>query len=320
MSTFVNFNLDEDIVDGVDNKVTYAMWDGLNPTLTQFFTSSAQIPNDSENVGKYYLDVYNENPQTSTTAEVMFSVAYGNVGRGGALSTDEDYPTLSIYNSYRNVLLSSPSTKFNIGTDIDSAMFISIKRSLLKQRLDPGNWELKVGSMLLIDDSGDANNTLGTYSDYYYIVSGSIADGAYNTTKLGIVYPNNGIIVLNAALFSSQFTFNNGVDSYKNNHANFITALNTGANFTARSMETVSSTYYFVRVKNKQFNYSSNPTFYSGSLNTVLYDDFVNDPKTFITSVGMYNDQNDLVAVAKLSQPIKKSFSNEVTIQTRLDF
>jgi hypothetical protein len=77
---------------------------------------------------------------------------------------------------------------------------------------------------------------------------------------------------------------------------------------------------------NREFNYSNNPTYvYDGTdgvhpKGTIYNSDFINDPKTYITSVGLYNENNELVAIAKLSRPAVKSFTNELLIQIRLDF
>jgi len=98
-----------------------------------------------------------------------------------------------------------------------------------------------------------------------------------------------------------------------------------------RKSEYVPSKHYFVRVKNRDFNYSNNPTYvYDGketlidgtkpTAGTIRNEEFYTDPRTYITTVGLYNDTNELVAVAKLSRPAVKSFENELLIKIRLDF
>ena len=73
-------------------------------------------------------------------------------------------------------------------------------------------------------------------------------------------------------------------------------------------------------MRNSEFNYTENPSFISGSTGEVIYDDFINQPQVYITSVGMYNDSNELLAVAKLSQPITKDFTKEALIKVKLDY
>ena len=90
--------------------------------------------------------------------------------------------------------------------------------------------------------------------------------------------------------------------------------------FKARSAERVKSTHFFVRAKNADYNFSNNPTFVTGSEGELLHPEMYNDPKTYITTVGLYNPSKELVAVAKLSQPIQKSFKEEALIKIKLDF
>ena len=81
----------------------------------------------------------------------------------------------------------------------------------------------------------------------------------------------------------------------------------------------LNSTVYFCRINHNEFNYSSNPTYVSGSKIQVKTQ-ATDEPVAYITTVGLYNDNNELLATAKLSEPLKKSASNEFTIRTRLDY
>ena len=100
----------------------------------------------------------------------------------------------------------------------------------------------------------------------------------------------------------------------------FVDSLNSGSLFQARREEVVSSTHYFCRVMNDKFNRSNNPTWVTGSNGTPRIEAFRASPKTYITQVGLYNDANELLAIAKLSQPILKSKSREALIKVKLDF
>ena len=96
--------------------------------------------------------------------------------------------------------------------------------------------------------------------------------------------------------------------------------LKVGSYFQARREEVISSQHYFCRVPNKEFNFSSNPTFTSGSQGNFTVPTFYRNPKSFITQVGLYNDNNELLAIAKLSKPLLKSYSREAIIKVKLDF
>jgi hypothetical protein len=89
--------------------------------------------------------------------------------------------------------------------------------------------------------------------------------------------------------------------------------------FKGRTSEVVASTYYFVRVYSDEYNYTNNPSFFNQN-NVLKYESMIMDPKVYITSIGLYDDANNLVAVAKLSKPIQKSFDREVVIKVKLDY
>jgi hypothetical protein len=93
----------------------------------------------------------------------------------------------------------------------------------------------------------------------------------------------------------------------------------TTSSFQLNSEENVSSDYVFVRVINSEFNYSTNPSIISGS-GDFIYPSLVNNPQTYITTVGLYNDTNELLAVAKMSKALPKDFTKEAYIRVKLDF
>ena len=90
--------------------------------------------------------------------------------------------------------------------------------------------------------------------------------------------------------------------------------------FQGRGAEKVKSTHYFVRIKNAEYNFSNNPSFVTGSEGDLAHPLMYNDPRTYITTVGLYNYSKELVAVAKVSEAIPKSFSLEGLIKVRLDY
>jgi hypothetical protein len=90
--------------------------------------------------------------------------------------------------------------------------------------------------------------------------------------------------------------------------------------FVARREEVLNTTHYFCRATNRKFNFSTNPSFFTASDGSFSNASFFRDPKTYITTVGLYNENNELLAVAKLSKPLLKSFSREAIVKVRLDF
>ena len=96
-----------------------------------------------------------------------------------------------------------------------------------------------------------------------------------------------------------------------------------GTAITFQNKTEINSTIYFVRAQPDEFNYSSNPTFVSSTGEIIVTDSSVNSlnkPFSYITTVGLYGDYDDLLAVAKVSRPIEKNDEKDLTIRVRLDF
>ena len=91
----------------------------------------------------------------------------------------------------------------------------------------------------------------------------------------------------------------------------------------ARSVKTKTTNHYFVRVPTSDANYTTNPTYVlhdSNEKGKLKYDCFVANPVTYITSIGLYNDKKDLLAIAKLNKPIKKTPENDILVKIRLNW
>lgn len=321
----------EDIVEGNTQRVTRGLWSNNSGELTSFFTSSYQSSTQKE----YYYEIYNGDP-TVTANEAQFSIAYGHSAGSGSLGTNEDSPSNAIYSQFQQVLLPSSQTTFTFDSVAqDDVYIISINRARIKDKLDPGNWELVISGsggkplLRLIDDSGDVNQLGNSNKQSYNIVSGSLVDGIENETEIyGAVYPQFGILVLGAAALdaSSSLGTVRASNTDAQNHGKLFTAISGAASadsdngFQARSEEEVKSTFFFVRAKNAEYNFSNNPSYVTGSNGKLKQQTFVGDPKTYITTVGLYNNDNELLAIAKLSKPLLKSASNEILIKVKLDF
>jgi len=219
-------------------------------------------------------------------------------------------------------------------------------RNRYKESLFPGTWNLYLsgsgGLVKLTDNSNDV--TTVTFVDggrVYYIVSGS--NGTAASTPLitgasqrgftpsgsyGLFLPDLGLFVLNPLALSMtgstggiQLSLSTSATNAAAslNMTNIVTSIIQGGNFQLNSQETISSDYIFVRIKNQDYNYTTNPSFITGS-GTLIYSNFINSPQTFPTTVGLYNDNNELLAVAKMSKPLTKDFTKEALIRVKLDF
>jgi hypothetical protein len=321
------------------DSITAPLWSTGAPTLTEFYTSSVQAAGSS---GNYYLSVYQTSSALST-AQVQFDVAYADaLGSGSVLYNPivpENSYTKTVYGQYRSMILEDENAVFTFGQGnniITSSFFwvLSIERANYKQSLLPGSLNLQIsgsglGILELTDNSLDqpVNVFIGT-SRVYQLVSGSngsgISGGGYvpNSGSYGLVFPDLGTILLNPyALSQSIEVFpSRSFDAPGLNTTTLFSAISGGASFALNSQETVTSDYVFVRARNSEFNYSENPSFISGSTGEVIYSSFVNSPQTYITTIGLYNDSNDLLAVAKMSRPLLKDFTKEALVRVKLDF
>jgi hypothetical protein len=95
---------------------------------------------------------------------------------------------------------------------------------------------------------------------------------------------------------------------------------NASTTLRLRSEEDQTQENYFCRIKATEYNFSANPTFVSGSKNKIRNLDMHGNPQTFITGVGLYNSAGQLLAIAKLSSPLKKNFASEATIKVKLTY
>jgi hypothetical protein len=155
--------------------------------------------------------------------------------------------------------------------------------------------------------------------------SASVLIPTYSTTDIGTATgPSTGPYAavthsLTEAAWSGKKSAYNHFALFK--AINQVTAdVTYDKGFRARSAETISSTHYFVRLRNKQYNYSNNATFFNPDNGALVQSDFKNSPRVYVTTVGLYNAENELLAVAKLSKPVRKSFDEEILLRVRLDY
>ena len=319
--------------------ITGVCWDKGVTTLTTFFTSSTQAAASS---GDYYLNIQ-DGPDSSTSESVQFAIAYGNKVGSGSIPFNSGVtgksPSSTTYGQYRTMVNEDENTDFAFGDYTGTEFFaISIDRARYKESLFPGSLNLHLsaseGEVVLTDNSKDVASTTFVGSNrLFQIVSGS--DGsAYSGTgytsdsgSYGWFLPDTGLILLNAMALSGSaaaggigLSVTRANSSNLTNLENFYNALVEGANFQINSQETITSDFVFIRPRSSEFNYSENPSFISGSTGEVIYNDFINNPQTFVTTVGLYNDTNDLLAIAKLSKPLIKDFTKESLIRVKLDF
>jgi hypothetical protein len=346
-----------DTVQGKIDTVTSGLWTGDTGSMTSFFTSSTQT-NATKNyyLNVYNADPATDETATVQYA-IAFGNKYGSGSVSLANSDDATLAAKATYAQYRSILLEEEDNFFSFtsasgGThDSEDIFIVNVARARYKETMDPGNIEFKLagpnGTQTFIDDSGKKfSDSVGKAGRVFNIVSGSLnlgtendptvaenySSGTANGQGFGLFYPDQGLMVLNpAALRATVGTSTDsgsvggtwlykGFDYEGQNSYLLHNMLESGSDFQARRVENISTSHYFVRAQNREFNFSNNPTFITGSDGTFKESDFETNPRTYITAIGLMNDANEILAVAKTSQPIEKSFDKEVLVKVKLDF
>jgi hypothetical protein len=330
------------------DSVTAPCWTNNVYNLTTFFTSSTQ---EASSQGDYVLAVY-QTASSDDTAAIQFYTGYCDANGSGSTAYNSAIPNLSpsstLYGQYRNLILENENSNFIFG-DVSSSQFfaISVERANYKQSLFPGSLNLTLSgsaansAIRLTDNSNDIsvvpyiNGTrvyqlvTGSNGNATATPSGATTAGYTISGSYGWFVPDMGTIILNAKALQlpvasggialAPSTGSSAVANGLNNALMYAT-INRGESFQLNSQENITSDYIFIRPQNAEFNYTTNPSFISGSTGEVIYPTFINNPQTYITTVGMYNDANELLAVAKLSRPLVKDFTKEALIRVKLDF
>ena len=333
------------------DSITAPCWTNNVYDLTNFFTSSTQ---ENSSQGDYVLAVY-QTSSTDSTAAIQFYLGYANQLGSGSQAYNAQIPQYSpsstLYGQWRNLILEDENAQFLFGSVTQSDFFIiSVERANYKQSLLPGSLNLVLSGsgttrITLTDNSNDisvvpyingtrvyqlvsgSNGSAVSTTAAGSTVAGQTASGSYgwfvpdmgaillNAQALALTAASGGIALSYSGSFGNQA---NVVNGYNNNR--IYTAISRGDSFELNSQENVTSDYVFVRPQNAEFNYTTNPSFITGSTGEVLYSTSINNPQVYITTVGLYNDANELLAVAKLSRPLVKDFTKEALIRVKLDF
>ena len=352
---FHSLKMGSDIITGRDNLVTKGLFNG-NQSPGSHNTGSLQ----NQSSKRYIQTIVDNTVLKNDIPVSYYSVAYGNKdGLGSVYGGYEttDSTTKAIYSQNRLLALDASETEFKTYTSgtltsgRKDIYIINFNRDALSDRLDPGNFEICFSEltpipskvMSFIDNSRDiledkfSNNHVFSSFD---IVSGSLENGIYESgtgsldtneyiTTYGKVYPALGIIVFDAEKLDENLSFSTDLSSNidTNNSLRLFNAI-TGAaelgfKMKARGSGNKKSNHYFVRVSAGTCNYSNNPTMVNDVLtnnNLIKHEFFKYNPVTYITTVGLYNDAEELLAVAKLSKPIKKTPETDILIKIRLNW
>jgi hypothetical protein len=342
--SFIPLN-SEDFIVSADSIVS-TLWSNNTTALTSFITSSTNIITNNS-----YLPVY-AGPSITSTSTPQFYISYGRLDSSGSAPLNplipDNTPTRITYGQFRTLINGDENTNLNFGvgnTNSEDLYVININRANYKEKLFLGTFNLTLSGSTQIQLTNNSNDiTTVNYCDagrVFDIVSGSNGNsttftpisssapaGYTDSGSYGKFLPDVGLIILNprALTLGEEYggvgltlDLNKTTSALDNNNKALFNLINSNGYFSLNSEETITSDYIFVRVKNSDFNYTTNPSMINDN-GEFYYSSLINNPETFITTIGMYNDNNELLAVAKLSKPLSKNFTKEALIRVKLDF
>tara|TARA_Y100000310_G_scaffold104983_1_gene103280 strand:+ start:9822 stop:10856 length:1035 start_codon:yes stop_codon:yes gene_type:complete len=307
-----------------------------------------------ENIKEYthgmFQSVY-DYPYLSSSANHIFDITCGVHSTSSLYAgvVSQQAKKANIYNQMAQVLMGYDSTSAiklfqdEAGTTMDSVFFMNFSRLLVKDEIKKGSVSLTwmtggaapsvatPDGALLVTDSGSVTNYRvdAAAGEYGYIYD----DGGNNA---GLVFYQAGVAVFTSSLFIASDGYGAGDED---------TAFGTGSEdvqlvlqeatigdfadglrFRIRDISfnnttELNSTIYFCRANHSEFNYSSNPTYLSGTSSKIMVkENTLDEPVSYITTIGLYSADNELLAVAKVSEALKKTPQNELTMRVRLDY
>lgn len=319
----------------------------VSGTYSEASTTTSNI----KNYGHAMFQSVYDYPYLSSSANHIFDITVGYapdsaLSKSSGVAADQN-KKINLYNQMAQLLVghdvNGAIRKFDqdgdltAGTKMSEVIFINFARLLGKDEIKKGTTTLQFLSggtpvapthLLSISDHNAQNefrinSPAGEYGILY-------TSSATPTTDSGVghIYYQAGIAVLTASIFDGEY----GAPAATYETASIQKVL-SGSNITAscdglrnriynvqfNNTTELNSTIYFCRANHNDFNYSTNPTYLTGSKIRVKQNSF-DMPVSYITTVGLYSADNELLAVAKLSEPIKKQPDTELTLRVRLDY
>tara|TARA_R110002096_G_scaffold50511_1_gene132493 strand:- start:341 stop:1381 length:1041 start_codon:yes stop_codon:yes gene_type:complete len=312
------------------------------------YASDGNIKNYSHGMFQTVYDY----PYLSSSANHIFdiTVGYASDSHCSGAASAQNAKKINIYNQMAQVLVGFDETgtvrnfdrdgDLSGGTKLKECLFLNFARLLSKDEIKKASFTMsfatggteaapEFGNLQTISDYGattsyKVNSPAGEYGILYTASAAANADSG-----VGLIYYQAGIAILSSSLFDSQF--GGPAKAYSTSS---ILDVMSGSNITAScdglrnrinniafdNTTELNSTIYFCRAHHSDFNYSSNPTYLDSSKIRVKGNKGSNSPKAYVTTVGLYSDKNELLAVAKLSEPLKKDPSIELTLRARIDY
>ncbi len=321
----------------------------LTGTIVSGTYADANVKNYSHGM---FQSVY-DYPYLSSSSNHLFDITCGYSSQSPASSSanTQNDKKIAIYNQMAQVLVGHSTSgsilQFDQDGDLTSGpkhqevFFLNFSRLLTKDEMKKGTFSFllatgsfthavgaKVGGASLIKDTNAATNykVNSPAGEYGILYQYNNPHGGGDGTKVGHIYYQAGVAVLTGSCFGSA-NLKPGSGSHGANSmltGSTIQKFADGvrhriSNISFNNTTELNSSIYFCRVNHGEYNYSANPTYTNGSRIRVK-NNTLDNPTSYITTVGLYSADNELLAVAKLSEPLKKDPTNEMILRVRLDY
>ena len=331
------------------------LYESIPITGSLLYGTYSEPPANDSSVKTYthrmFQTVY-DYPHASSSANQLFDLSVG-LSSQSSIYTDAIASTsttvkedgakkLNMYNQMAQVLSgydkSNQLQRFDQDGDLnptstkhDEVFFIAFSRILTKDSLQKGSFNIVLGT-------GDGTNQTSRFSTTSSITDAGAENDYYvnspageyavlkdeSSNKVGLIYYDAGIAVLEKGVFGTPSNFDGintldyiltsgSIDDFSNE------VRRRTQNIKFNNVTELNSTIYHCRVQGGDFNYSTNPSYLSQS-KIVVKSQSTDDPVSYITGVGLYSENGELLAVAKLSEPIKNNPNSDFTIKVRLDY
>jgi len=329
--SFKTFDLAHDVASIVSsiNEVVFVSSSIYKPDSNIKFYSNIASSSAGNDLGGYFQTIFDSSPTSSLSTpliDLTYGYATGSAFNLPVTATASQNEKIKIYRMMASALLGNPDQLFTINNvAVSECFFVMIKRGIQKDELKKGSTSVVVNRTFTTQQA--TGSDAGAVVAFKQTVGGDYAPLRSGTQEIGQVWFNAGVIVLGASSswhlseiwsgsqmlsdIQSAGTINNLCDGLRS-HVEKI-ALHNQTN--------LYSTIYFCRAFNSEFNYSSNPTYVDDNKRIrVTSGSNILTTRTYITTAGLYDANDNLLAVAKVNKPLTKSPDNESTLRIRLDY
>lgn len=330
--SFKAFNLQDDFAPlstAINETISITGSIITNNANTKFYKNIAS-GSAAIDLGGYFETAYDASPTSSLSSpllDIAYGIATGSAYNAVVTSTSSNSGKVKIYRQWAAVLLGNPDSTFTINsTTRREAVFISFKRNITKDEIKKGTVNITINSsaptQYTASDAGAAVN-------FQQSLGGDFAPLKYNGTgsEVGQVWYNAGVVILHPDTAWGAVATWSGTKSlinvqFSGNINQLVDGVRTHVEQVSLNNQTnLQSSVYFCRAFNNEFNYSSNPTFTdSTGLIRVTSGSNILTTRVYITAVGLYDENDNLLAVGKVNRPVLKSPETECVFRLRLDY